>query len=402
MARICVISPSFVKMNCGLADYVANLTKFLDCSSLEISVITSDNQKIKEHINLTKETRLKIYPLVRRWDCGALFLIHKLVQEIQPDLVHIMYHWHVYNQGILKGIMVAFLPFLLKRKRPKSPAVIISFVHDLMGPYLFPKAGQLRKLGLLSMVLFADKLTVHSRRQQLDLGRLFPFLKKKVHCVPCGSGIFYERPLTERHGSLMTQKSFIVSFFGYIYPSKGLEYLIEALKILIGKGRNLKLLIIGGFAIDYQVKGFDAYPERIRALIAHRRLESFVEWTGFCKPEDVSVKLRSSDICVLPFNDGVNENGSSFNTVLSHGLPLITTRGPCMPDKLRDHENVLLVPARNSELLAQAIEELICNSNLRGKLAGAAKELYDKEYSWSVIADRTMRLYQEAIVGRAM
>ncbi len=394
--KVCIISPSFPNMKCGLADYVVNLIKFLSLQgkNLDISLVTSNNLRVKEYADSRSDCKLKIYPAVSHWNLRALFPVNRLINKINPDVVHIMYHWNGYNEGLLKGMMVSLLPMFIKFFGKKRRIIVISFVHDLMGPYLFPKAGLLRRLGLFIMVLFSDKLTVHAEGYKNDLVRLFPFLRGRVHFIPCGSGIFCEQVakinnISDR--SLLDEAT--ISFFGHIYPSKGLEYLIEAMKILADKNYRLKLMLIGGLTLDYGSSSFDAYPNKIKKLISASGLNDAVTWLGFCKPEDVSIYLLKSNICVLPFIEGVNERGSSFSTVFSHGLPLVTTKGPYTPDKLKNHENIMLVPAGDSQKLAQAIEELICDTELRRRISQAGKELYDKEYSWFVIADKTMGLY---------
>jgi glycosyltransferase involved in cell wall biosynthesis len=176
---------------------------------------------------------------------------------------------------------------------------------------------------------------------------------------------------------------------------------VEAMKILIDKGHRLKLLIIGGLTFEYALADFADYPTQIKKLISDLGIENLVQWLGFSNPQEVSKNLLESDICVLPFIDGVNERGSSFNTALSHGLPLVTTLGDYAPSKLIDHENVLLVPPKNPTSLARAILELIVDKNLKEKLIENAKKLYDEEYSWPVIINKTINSYSEAINGVA-
>lgn len=402
MKKICIISPSFHNMNCGLAGYVANLAKLLSAKKIDVSVLTPDNPKIKEYMKSAKDDTIKIYPIISCWNFSALFLIKKEVRKFGYDTVHIMYHWNGFNQGILKGLMVSFLPFFLKANRTNSPVIAISFVHDIMGPYLFPKAGPLRKLALFFMVIFADRITVHTEYQNVELIHMFPFLKERIYRIPCGSGVVCDLRLqAESNNGNLKQEKATLSFFGYIYPSKGLEYLIEAIKILRQKEYKIKLLIIGGLKLEYKISHLAAYHSKIKKLIFDYGLDSCIEWLGFCKPEDVSRHLLNSDICVLPFTEGVNDAGSSFNTALLHGLPLVTTRGPYIPRMLIDRENVSLVPPRNSHLLARAIEELICDGDLRKKISLGARKLYDKEYSWSAIVDKTIDIYYNANQGLA-
>jgi glycosyltransferase involved in cell wall biosynthesis len=100
-------------------------------------------------------------------------------------------------------------------------------------------------------------------------------------------------------------------------------------------------------------------------------------------------------MCILPYSDGVSERRSSFVAVLSHGIPVITTRCQNTPEALVDRENILLVDPGSPAQIAAAAEALINSPKLRQQLAEASRGLYEERYSWEVIADKTLRVYQK-------
>ena len=123
-------------------------------------------------------------------------------------------------------------------------------------------------------------------------------------------------------------------------------------------------------------------------------LDQYIKWTGFCDARQASLFLLSSDICVMPFTDGASEWRSSFLDALSHGLPVVSTFSEKTPEELINSVNCLLVPPKDPVLLSMAIEKLISSPELRDSLGMAAAELFNKEYSWPVIAKKTIAAYR--------
>jgi glycosyltransferase involved in cell wall biosynthesis len=149
-----------------------------------------------------------------------------------------------------------------------------------------------------------------------------------------------------------------------------------------------------------------AYAQRVEALIDELGLSEQVMWTGYTPQEEVSANLLASDICVLPYRDGASFRRGSFMAALVHGLPIVTTHCARLPKsgrlrksmvshrlpRLRDGENVLLVPPDDAAALAQAIARLADAPELRQKLGQGAKEM-SKAFGWDRIAEQTLEVY---------
>ena len=401
MVRVCFISPSFPYMNCGVGDYTAELVKSLTNSGLQTGVITSDSEKIKEFAKTKEIGNFEIFPIVKRWDFANLHTIVKKIKDFKPDVIHIQYHWWISNDGlILKGLMLVLLPWLLKLSRIKSP--VITTLHSrLSGPFLFPKAAFLRHLALIPLLLFSDKIIVTNRYDGRKLSSWLPFLKNKIVYTLGGSGHYLvDEKLKEEAARLKFQlkdseSEILLSNFGYVIPYKGFEELLEAMSALRKRGYPLRLVSIGGFDIELNFAG--AYFEKLQKMARDLNLEEHIKWAGFCDARQASLFLLASDICVMPFPDGASEWRSSFLDALSHGLPVVTTFSEKTPEELVNRVNCLLVPPHAPQRLTTAIEELISSIELRNSLGRAAQELFEKEYSWTVIGQKTIAVYENEL-----
>ena len=137
-----------------------------------------------------------------------------------------------------------------------------------------------------------------------------------------------------------------------------------------------------------------AYLAHVQSLIAELGLEARVRWTGYMPESAVSANLLAADIAVLPYRDGASFRRGSLLAVLSHGLPLVTTR-PALPlRELTDGETVLLVPRDDPPALAAAVARLAVDATLRQRLAAGARRIA-AEFGWERIAAKHLALYRE-------
>src|ERR1700722_3516797 len=97
---------------------------------------------------------------------------------------------------------------------------------------------------------------------------------------------------------------FVIAFFGYVYPSKGIETLLAAIAEVSGDS-NIHLLVIGGHADE-------GYVADLKQIANERDIVDRITWVGHCEPDsEIATKLlRASDCCVLPFDIGVRLNNS--------------------------------------------------------------------------------------------
>ena len=200
---------------------------------------------------------------------------------------------------------------------------------------------------------------------------------------------------TRGRGSLAIRPNeFVIVFYGYIYPSKGIETLLLAFQKVVGERRHVRLVIVGGitqhlFSRDFAVK-CQSYEEQIKALAVELGVAEQVVWTGHCpSTEDQgSIYLRSADVCVLPFDQGVYLNNSSFSAAVTHGLATVTTRGDEVESPIVHERNVFLCPPKDPDAMAAALIMLIDNPLLRHRLQEGARDLAREWFSWDAVIQR--------------
>jgi glycosyltransferase involved in cell wall biosynthesis len=78
---------------------------------------------------------------------------------------------------------------------------------------------------------------------------------------------------------------------------------------------------------------------------------------------------------------------------MAHGVPILTTQPRVPLPELVDRENVLLVPPEDPQALADTIEQLAADPDLRQRLGTGARILSER-FRWEKIAAETLDLYR--------
>ena len=81
--KLCIISPSFPDMKCGVGDFVARLVENIAGLVDKVTIISSDNPKIRKTKEFGGFENVQIQPLVKEWNFLSLFfLIKSKLEEV--------------------------------------------------------------------------------------------------------------------------------------------------------------------------------------------------------------------------------------------------------------------------------------------------------------------------------
>ncbi|HOX06166.1 MAG TPA: glycosyltransferase [Planctomycetota bacterium] len=247
-----------------------------------------------------------------------------------------------------------------------------------------------------SILEASDRIVVMSEAQRAAFAAYAPGAAGRLAIVPPGPAVrALPAPTPDerrrwRESLGAGPGDFLFVHFGFVYPGKGLETLLRAMKLLTADRPEARLAVAGGV---HPTAG-PAHLGAMRELAAGLGIAGRVAWTGgydWNSPAP-SEWLRAADACVLPFDAGLQLNNSSFAAAAAHALPVISTRGPGSGAPFADGENVRLCPPGSPEALAGAMRELAGDAALRERLADGALRLAGDVLSWPAIARRFLEL----------
>ena len=162
---------------------------------------------------------------------------------------------------------------------------------------------------------------------------------------------------------------------------KGHLTLVEAFARMVARnpGAPLRLLLAGHGPL----------LETVRALVAERGLQGQVTMLGFSK--NVAREFNMADLVVLPSETEGFSN--SIVQAMAYGRPVVACRVGGNPEAVVDGETGLLVPPRDPEAMATALEQLALNAELRAQMGRAGSARARTTFT----IDRMMAAQQELI-----
>jgi glycosyltransferase involved in cell wall biosynthesis len=170
---------------------------------------------------------------------------------------------------------------------------------------------------------------------------------------------------------------------------KGVAEYVAAATQLHGEGRNLRFLLAG----DPDPGNPAAVPtESVRVW----ERGGCIEWLGHV--DDMPALLAAVDVVVLPsYREGLPK---TLIEAAACALPLVTTDVPGCRAVVTDGRDGLLVPAADSQALANAIRRLDDDPALGQRLGQAARAKALAQFDERIVIQRTLEVYGE-VLGKA-
>ena len=172
----------------------------------------------------------------------------------------------------------------------------------------------------------------------------------------------------------------LIGTVAFLRDYKGLDYLIEAAKLVTETHPECRFLLVGDG------------PERMNLLrrIHELGLSSRVVLAGF--REDIPQLVAAMDIFVVSSVEGEGLP-QSLTQAMAMERPVVATAVGSIAEVVKHEVTGLLVTPSNPAALAEQIEVLIRDQALCEKLARAGRELIVQSYSLEHMLDRTEGLY---------
>jgi len=176
---------------------------------------------------------------------------------------------------------------------------------------------------------------------------------------------------------------------------KGLDTLVDAAAVLRDRGVSFVLRIFGGGPL----------LEDLAAQVVRLDLVDRVMLRGSITQEDVAREMEACHAFVMPCRrdrvgdmDGIP---TVFMEAMASGRPVVSCAVSGVPELVRDGETGLLVPSNDPVALADAIEHLAADDELRVRLGRAARALVAEQHDQRRTAARFLAMMTGAIIGGA-
>ena len=335
--------------------------------------------RVDRHRNAIESQGFQLHPL--SWKRGSfdprrligiVNEVRNVYRRIEPDIAH-----HVSLQASLVGSLATL----------GLPLTCVNAVTGLgtsvtgSGPKLSLARAIVKIAGPPLLNRRRSAVLVQNPDDRAALERL-GIDRSRIALIP-GSGvnICALTPALEPEGAIS------VAFVGRLIEAKGVRVLVTAYDILQKRRHDIRLLIAGtpdpSNPSSITEKEIDSWRSRPN-----------LTYLGFV--EDISALWNKANIAVQPSLGGEGLPLSLLEAAAC-GRALIATDVPGNREIARQSINAEVVPANDAEALANAIERLADNPQLRRDYGMASRQLVEQEFSDERIGRDIVALYRRLL-----
>lgn len=170
---------------------------------------------------------------------------------------------------------------------------------------------------------------------------------------------------------------------GFIRKTKGQDVLVKAFERLRRIQPGCKLFLVG----EGEMRG--ELVQRVRQL----GMDSDVVFTGFV--DDVRTYMRAADVYVHPTRADAGPYAPL--EAMACNLPVVGTSVGAIPDFVENGRTGLLVPTEDDRAMSDAMALLVSNTELRRRMADAARQSVLQRFNLEQMVHNTERVYLQCL-----
>lgn len=356
---------------CGLATFTQDLITAFDSSGeIDAKVIAVTNME-----NYVYDSKV-IAKIAQHEQADYI----KTARELNNSDIDLLVIEHEY--GIFGGEHGAYILDLINNLE----IPVVTTFHTIL-PKPDPKQQSiLNELGKKS-----EKVITMARNTKPLLKSVYGIDPEKIEMIHHGVP---KRPFQSRE-SLKIKYGYnnrqIISTFGLIGPSKGIEHGIEAISKVVMDHKDVRYLILGQTHPALKEEG-DAYRNKLEELVENLDLSDNVEFINkYLSKDEIIEYLQLSDIYMTPYLGKDQAVSGTMAYAVGYGKAIIST--PYMYAKeMLSGDRGFLAEFSNPDSLAECIKNIIKNPNIKAKMERDTMKLGRTMY-WDKIAQCYLEVF---------
>ena len=360
-------TPCYYPVKGGTETIVRNLAKTLNENGIPTDVMTfnvDQNRNPKWQGKIEKIDGITVYrvPALR---LIRSYRVTAMVNFIPGRFTYIMKNYDIIH---FHEFELSFPFFSYFMKKPK-----ILHLHGIN--YNFIKRHHISRFLLKHLTHIYVSISKQMTKKLVALG----IPKSKIIYVPnsIDTNLFKPRKRKEKN---------LLLYVGRISELKGLHILIKALEFL---KENVHLVIIGPPAWN------NNYYQNLLNLIENenKKGKHSIEYLGAMEQSEIVEWYQKASILILPsFAEGFPV---TILEALSCKTPVIATPVGGVPEIIKNHETGILFPPGDIIRLAEAIDYLLENEDIRLKMACRGRILVKEKYSLENACKKLCSIYRQ-------
>ncbi len=357
----------------GGENHIENLCRELQHLAPEVnnSVFCIENGLFQERL---KSTNIKVVlaPLAFKMDPRYIYKLISVCKRKKIDLVHI-HDTTALTLAVMADNLSNLPPFILSKKTsfPIKPR------KQTLYKYNYPNIKKVLCVSKATQNITGEKVLEHH----------------KLQCIYHGTNInFSEKaPALDLRKKLQLNKDHIIigNIANHI-RAKNLESFIKVAYELVHIKKLSHLYFV-------QIGAFTERTENLKNLIIELNLEDHVSLMD---------DIPKASMLIPQFNISLMTSQSEgmpqfIYESLYQRVPVVSTDVGGIGEIIKNNISGLLSPAHDIKALAENVQLLLSNPELREKFTTTSRETIEKNYTSEIMASQTLEVYKEVIYGRS-
>jgi glycosyltransferase involved in cell wall biosynthesis len=372
--RVLMVTPCYYPVKGGTETVVRNLSMALNKNNVHTDVMTFNMDRKWNPRWRGKTEEIDGITVYRIPGLNWLPIAHSYRNSFGVNLIPGRFTSILKNYDVIHFHELDF-SFPLFSSLTRKPKII-----HLHGGIDFSHGVKLEMYGPITRILLEHlpDLYISITKQMTDDLTFFGVSKEKIVYLPNAVDTDLFIPSQQKEENLLL-------FVGRVTYSKGLHVLLEALSYV---KNQVRLAIIGPPDWDTD------YYRNLLELIENqkRKKKHEIRVLGAMDQADIVGWYQRASIFILPsLWEGFPMTSLE---ALSCETPVITTPVGGIPELVKSYKNGILIPQKDPLKLAEAIQYLIDNKDIRTRMGEEGRKDIIREFSLRVITKRLETVYQ--------
>lgn len=176
----------------------------------------------------------------------------------------------------------------------------------------------------------------------------------------------------------------VITTIAHLIPEKGVDYFLEAAKILLATEKALTFLVVGE----------GSHIKKLLDLTNRLEINEHVRFLGIRNDTDEILKGTDIFVCPSVWNEAF---GLVIAEAMGCGKPVVASSVGGIPELIEDGITGILIPPERPKDLAKAIITLLQNSELALRMGQAGRKRAEEYFDLRMWVDKTIALYEECL-----
>lgn len=243
----------------------------------------------------------------------------------------------------------------------------------------------------------ADILIAVSKAVKGELIKYYGIPSQKIRVVHNGVDIELFKKTQEGlelKGQLGLSEKRVVLFVGHFGLRKGLPYLLRAIPKVSKRFPNVFFLAVGGTPKWLRT---DVYWNILRENIKSLKITPFVGLMDKIPNQELPKYYSMADVFVLPTL--YDPCPKVILEAMACATPIIASKVSGIPELIKDGHEGILIPSKNSNLLADKIIDILENQDNAKLMGKNARSRVENDFTWNLCAKKILQLYNNELEG---